>query len=114
MEDVEPVADSVVIRRMALARRMSEGAMRLYACHCHAELAEHLEHVLPETRRGKESNSRARRRSGAMRRAMRPTRAFTYHILRLLREQHNGASAIALDVLFHKPHVRGIFFIEYM
>lgn len=33
VEEVLPVADSVVMRRIAEARRMSEGAMRLYACH---------------------------------------------------------------------------------
>ena len=31
--DVDPVADSVVTRRIAEALRMSVGAIRLYACH---------------------------------------------------------------------------------
>lgn len=29
----------------------------------------------------------------------------THHVLRLLRQQHDGASAVALDVLFHETHV---------
>ena len=33
VEEVEPVADSVVTRRIAEALRISVGAMRLYACH---------------------------------------------------------------------------------
>jgi hypothetical protein len=33
VEDVLPVADSVVMRRTAEARRVSVGVMRLYACH---------------------------------------------------------------------------------
>lgn len=32
-DDVEPVADSVVTRRIAEARSRSVGASRLYACH---------------------------------------------------------------------------------
>jgi hypothetical protein len=34
VEDVLPVADSVVTRRTAEARRRSLGAIKLCACHC--------------------------------------------------------------------------------
>lgn len=34
VEEVLPVEDSVVTRRIAEARRRSFGRIRLYACHC--------------------------------------------------------------------------------
>lgn len=43
VELVDPVEDSVVMRRMAEARRMSVGEIRLYACHYRTTVSRGLE-----------------------------------------------------------------------